>query len=172
MVRPPRTGMEAFQIMPEGTFCQLINDVLVMSPAPLISHARVQSHIFSAIAAYLKGQELGQAFFAPVDVYLNKKNAYQPDILYVAKDREDIIKEQGVFGAPDLVIEILSSRTRKNDLGKKKEVYEATGVKEYWIVDPESKWCEGFVLENKKFKSLGESTGELTIKMFKLEINF
>ncbi len=46
MIRPPRTGMEAFKLMPEGTFCQLINDALIMSPAPSINRAKVQNEIF------------------------------------------------------------------------------------------------------------------------------
>lgn len=172
MVQPPRTGMEAFKLMPEGTFCQLINDVLVMSPAPLTSHARIQAQIFAAINSFVEGNEIGEVFFAPVDVYLNNKNAFQPDILFILKDRKDIIKEQGVYGAPDLVIEVLSKRTRKNDLGKKKDVYESTGVKEYWVVDPETKWCQGFILENHVYKSLGEGNGNLTIQMFNLSISF
>ena len=47
-IKPPRTGMEAFELMPEGTFCQLINDVIIMSPALTTSHALTQSKIFSA----------------------------------------------------------------------------------------------------------------------------
>ena len=49
MVLPPRTGMEAFKLMPEGTYCQLINDKLIMSPAPFMNHAKVQAEIFSVI---------------------------------------------------------------------------------------------------------------------------
>ncbi len=45
-IKPPRTGIEAFELMPEGTLCQLINDVLVMSPAPTTPHARAQNKIF------------------------------------------------------------------------------------------------------------------------------
>ena len=51
-VRPPRTGMEAFELMPEGTFCQLINEVIIMSPPPATSHARVQRKIFSLLNNY------------------------------------------------------------------------------------------------------------------------
>ena len=107
-----------------------------------------------------------------MDVYLNKKNAFQPDILFILNTRKDIIKENGVYGPPDLVIEILSKGTRKTDLIKKKNVYETTGVKEYWVADPETKWCEGFILENGLYKSLGEGNSRFTIKMFNLTISF
>jgi Uma2 family endonuclease len=170
-VKPPRTGMEAFELMPGGTFCQLINDVLIMSPAPTTPHARVQRKFFSTLNNYVEKKQVGEVFFAAVDVYLNRKNAYQPDILFVSNERKNIIERNGIFGAPDLVIEILSE-DRNYDLKKKKSVYEQSGVTEYWVVDPETKWCEGFILENGVYKSLGEGNGRLTIQMFNLSISF
>lgn len=172
MLKPPRTGMEAFKLMPEGTYCQLINDILIMSPAPTTQHARIQGKIFSILTNFVGKNGIGEVYFAPVDVYLNRKNAFQPDIFYISTERKDIIKEDGIYGSPEVVIEILSKGNRKTDLIKKKNVYEATGVKEYWVVDPETKWCEGFVLENQSYKSLGEGNGQFTVKMFDLAISF
>ncbi len=170
-IKPPRTGIEAFELMPEGTLCQLINDVLVMSPAPNTPHARTGRKIFSQLNHHVEDCELGEVFFAPVDVYLNNKNVYQPDIFYISNEKKETIKNRGIFGAPDLIIEILSE-DRNYDLKKKKQVYEQSGVKEYWVVDPETKWAEGFVLENNQFKSVGETTANLTIRMFDLNITF
>jgi Uma2 family endonuclease len=170
-IKPPRTGIEAFELMPEGTLCQLINDTLVMSPAPNTPHARTERKIFSQLNHYAEDCKLGEVFFAPVDVYLNNKNVYQPDIFYISNEKKEIIKNRGIFGAPDLIIEILSE-DRNYDLRSKKTVYEKSGVKEYWVVDPETKWAEGFVLENNQFKSVGETTGNLTIRMFNLNITF
>lgn len=68
-----------------------------------------------------------------------------------------------------MVIEILSD-DRNYDLKKKKQIYEQSGVKEYWVVDPETKWCEGFIWESNQFKSVGETTGNFTIRMFNLHI--
>ena len=164
--------MEAFEMMPEGTFCQLINDVIIMSPAPTTPHARVQRKIFSALNNYVEAKKAGELFFAPVDVYLNKKNAFQPDIFYIGNDRKGIIKDKGIIGSPDLIVEILSKGNQKYDLNDKKAVYEQSGVQEYWVVDPETKWCEGFVLVNGIYESLGEGNGRLTIKMFGLSISF
>ena len=172
LVRPPRTGMEAFKLMPEGTYCQLVNDVLIISPASTTPHARVHRTIFSMLNNYVGQHGAGEVYFAPVDVYLNTKNAFQPDIFYISDENREIIKEEGVYGSPDLVIEILSKGNRKTDLVKKKNVYQDAGVKEYCVVDPTTKWCEGFVLENQVYKSLGTGNGELTIKMFDLTISF
>ena len=171
LVRPPRTGMEAFKLMPEGTYCQLINDVLVMSPAPTTPHARVQRKIFVELNEFIERELLGEVFHSPIDVYLNNKNAYQPDILFISSNKKGIVKRRGIFGAPDLVIEILSE-DKNYDLKKKKKVYEQSGVKEYWVVDPETKWCEGFILEDQQYKSAGEFMGSLRIQTLGLEIKF
>lgn len=171
-IKPPRTGIEAFELMPEGTLCQLINDNLVMSPAPTTPHFRTQSKIFSALNNYVEAKQLGTVFFAPVDVYLNRKNAFQPDIFFILNKSEDIIKDRGIEGSPDLIIEILSKGNEKYDLTEKKTVYEQSGVKEYWVVNPTTKWCEGFVLENGQYRSLGEGNSHLTIQMFNLPVSF
>lgn len=73
---------------------------------------------------------------------------------------------------PDLIIEILSKGNEKYDVTEKKTVYEQAGVKEYWVVNPETKWCEGFILANDSYTFLGEGNGQLTIQMFELIINF
>ena len=171
MILPPRTGLEAFELLPEGTLCQLINDAIIMSPAPNTPHADVQNEIFNALYVFVKRQKAGKVYCAPVDVYLNAKNVYQPDIFFIGKERSDIIQERGIYGSPDLIIEVLSA-DRKYDLVIKKEVYEASGVKEYWVVDPQTKWCEGFVLEGGQYISLGETTGQLRVSMFDLTITF
>ena len=171
MILPPRTGLEAFELLPEGTLCQLINDAIIMSPAPNTPHALVQNEIFNSIYNFVKRRNFGTTFCAPVDVYLNNKNVYQPDIFFIAAENANIIKDRGIFGVPDLVIEVLSSE-RNYDLITKKAVYEKCGVKEYWVVDPISKWCEGFVLADGRFVSVGEKTGQVLIKMFDLLITF
>lgn len=116
---------------------------------------------------------MGKVFFSPIDVYLNEKNLFQPDIVFISKDRSGIIDwKKGIMAAPDLVIEILSKGNEKYDLTEKKAVYEASGVKEYWVADPITKWCEGFILQNGKYQSLGEGNGQLTIQIFNLEFSF
>ena len=172
-IKPPRTGMEAFELMPEGTLCQLINDTLIMSPAPTPDHQSLSGLIYERIAAFVKMNKTGKVFYSPIDVYLNNKNAYQPDLVYISKERLGIIDwNKGITGPPDLIIEILSKGNKVYDLLDKKEVYAQSGVKEYWVADPKTKWCEGFVLENGLYISLGEGNGQLTIQMFNLTITF
>ena len=76
----------------------------------------------------------------------------QPDILVVCDPSK--IREKGCFGAPDWIIEILSPHTTKKDIQDKFDLYEESGVQEYWIIEPKNNTVEVFVLENDKYKRL------------------
>ncbi len=91
-----------------------------MIPAPDTLHARTQNKIFTRIYNWVEKSQTGEVFCAPVDVYLNEKNIFQPDIFYIAQANKSIIQNKGIVGAPDLVIEILSD-DRAYDLVRKKE---------------------------------------------------
>ena len=80
-----------------------------------------------------------------MDVRLADDTVVQPDVLYVAPDRTDRIKEQEIDGAPTLIIEVASPSTSHLDAFDKKQLYEAHGVREYWIVDPDTKTIEVYV---------------------------
>ncbi|OFX47048.1 MAG: hypothetical protein A2046_14545 [Bacteroidetes bacterium GWA2_30_7] len=157
-----------FKKIEEGTFCQLINGEIIMSPSPSTAHQRTLRKIFEQILKYLEIN--GEVFVAPLDVYLNKENAYQPDIIFVSKEKLDIIKEDGIYGAPDLIIEILSPSNSYYDLKDKKKIYEKYGVKEYWLVDPLDGEATGFKNENEKFIEFYNGTNEFTIKLLNLKI--
>ena len=139
--------MEVFKSLPEGTLVQLIENNLVMSPAPTYRHQDILNIINNKIFNFVSKNNLGKVQIASLDVYLDEKNAFQPDIIFISNDNMEIIQKNGLHGAPDLVIELLSPSTAKYDRNEKKDVYERSGVKEYWIVDPESKEVEGYILE-------------------------
>jgi Uma2 family endonuclease len=84
----------------------------------------------------------GVAFTAPIGVLLGKHQAVQPDVLFIAKGRELIVKEDGIRGAPDLVIEVLSPPTADYDRHEKLDLYKRSGVREYWLVDPAARTVE------------------------------
>jgi Uma2 family endonuclease len=170
-IHPPRTMLEVYKSLPEGTRVQLINDKIIMSPAPLVKHAAIIKQIFVQVYSFgEKENRLGKVFVAPVDVYLDEENVYQPDIVFIREERKDIIHEDGVYGAPDLVIEVLSPGNKKYDKGKKKDVYLQTGVKEYSIIDPENFECSGYKNDNGKWNIITETTKVFIIDMLQLEI--
>lgn len=139
-----RYTYEDYLQLPEGAPYELIGGELVMSPSPSAEHQRILRRLSWSIQQYLDESEKGEIFFAPMDVYFSENDTPQPDLIFIAKDRIDIIGEQKIEGAPDLIVEILSPSTAHRDLTTKKRLYEQHDVKEYWIVDPEQQAVEVF----------------------------
>jgi len=106
VLTPPKTMLEVFKLLPEGTLCQLINNQLIMSPAPSDPHQKTVLKLGAGIFDFVEENNLGEVRIAPYDVYINNKNVYQPDIIFIAKENLSIIKEGKVKGSPDLIIEI------------------------------------------------------------------
>ena len=98
---------------------------------------------------YLKGKPC-TAIADGTDLYLTEEDRFVPDVMVVC-DR-DKIRRDGVHGAPDLVVEVLSPSTMRNDRMHKKEVYQACGVREYWLVDPENRTIEQYLLREEKLE--------------------
>ncbi len=143
----PQITRHGYQGMPEGPpFCQVIEGNLVMSPSPNLRHQRIAGRIYGQIYGYLSKNPIGEAFFAPLDVFLTEVNVYQPDVAFVSAQRKSIVGSEGIEGAPDLVIEILSPRTAKLDKGSKRKIYARTGVQELWLVDPDARQIQIFDL--------------------------
>jgi Uma2 family endonuclease len=136
---PPLT-VEDYRSLPEaGPRYQLIEGDLYMAPAPNRFHQEISRNLQVKLFLYLRESGLGKIFDAPFDVYLDETNVYQPDLIVVLNDRLAILTEAGAEGAPNLVIEILSPKTRRLDLEQKRKAYPRFGVPELWIVDPEPK---------------------------------
>ena len=115
-----------------------------MSPSPNRYHQEISKNLEFIIHAHVKHQGLGKVYYAPFDVYLTEHDVFQPDLLFVSKDRHSILTLKGVEGAPDLVVEILSPNSIVFDRGKKLSTYAQNGVIEYWILDPDKKTVEVF----------------------------
>jgi Uma2 family endonuclease len=142
--KKPKTYAE-YQKLKEGEPYQLIYGRFVKSPSPTVNHQRLVKRLEWRLIP-LEKNGTGELLFAPIDVYFTDTEVYQPDIIFISKERLSIIKEKVIEGAPDLIIEVLSPSTGYYDLRRKRKVYEASGVKEYWIVDPMEKSVE--VYEN------------------------
>ena len=123
--------------------------VVMMSPRPLVVHNVVATNISRIFGNYLRGKTC-RAFGDGVDVHLDEENTYVPDVVIVC-DRS-IVHRDGIYGAPDLVVEVLSPSTSRNDRGAKMRHYAAAGVKEYWIVTPLGKSVEVYLNENDRFE--------------------
>ncbi len=161
LIHPPGTMLEIWETLPEGTLCQLINNKLVMSPAPKDIHQVVLFDIAFAIKTLLNKKKSGEIRIAPYDVYFSEKNILQPDILFIKNEKLNKIESKGLIGAPHIVIEVLSYNTAQWDYEDKKIIYERYGVQEYFIVDPNSKSVNAFYLENGEYEEQESTTGKI-----------
>jgi Uma2 family endonuclease len=168
MLHPPRTIMEVFKMLPEGTLAEVIENTLYMSPTPTGQHQRIAKDLLIQIHLFVEQNDLGMILPAPLDVFLDEtSNAVQPDLLFIAKLNLAIFDPAGpVKGVPDLIIEVLSPGNQKHDKVRKKDLYEKFRVKEYWIVDPNSKHTIGYSLDGDKFSNIGEFQGEIRSTLF------
>jgi Uma2 family endonuclease len=121
---------------------EILEGELRVVPAPTVYHQQVSRNLVLELCRHVSDRCLGQILYAPCDVVLTDDNVVQPDILFVAADRQGIIGEGAIQGPPDLVVEILSEGTASVDREIKRKLYAKCGVREYWIVDPAAKTVE------------------------------
>ena len=133
-----RFTYEDYRNTPEDQRCELLDGDLVMTAAPNIAHQRVSSRLERCLAAFVEERGLGEVFDAPTDVVLSDTDVVQPDLLFVSKERADIVTSENVRGAPDLTVEVLSSTTAGRDWREKRDLYSKHGVREYWLADPQT----------------------------------
>ncbi|MDE2865705.1 MAG: Uma2 family endonuclease [Gemmatimonadota bacterium] len=133
----PTTWEDVLRMPDDGNRYEFIGGRLYMTPAPVIRHQRVLGRLWSALMRILVDSGRGEVFSAPLLVeFPGTEERVQPDLLFVSNERRAIIGEKQILGAPDLVVEILSSTTAHRDRGIKLDLYARVGVRQYWIVDP------------------------------------
>jgi Uma2 family endonuclease len=127
---------EFFKYAPEGQKAELIDGVMIVSPPPLDVHERINLFLLRLFGEFVEIFDSGEVRGSRTAVRLDDLYVVEPDILFVARERAHIIDERGVFGAPDLVVEILSASTAQYDRGDKFHAYDRAGVRELWLIDP------------------------------------
>jgi Uma2 family endonuclease len=170
------TVKELFDMeLEEGYFYELLNGIIMKKQAPSPQHQEASGNIYAAIHAFVKTNQLGKCYTAPIDVFFDKYNNAQPDILFIKKDRQFIITKNGIEGHPDLIVEVISLSSVRHDKITKKALYLTFGVAEYWLVDPLYHTVDIYGLENNDYvlKSSAVEFGEvesLVLEGFKIEI--
>lgn len=132
---------------PEGERWELIDgEAFAMSPAPKRNHQKVVGKLFAQLEAFFDGKPC-EPYISPLDVYLPNKDwkgdtledisdVVQPDLAVVCDPGKLI--DEGILGAPDFIIEILSPSSAYRDLTEKRKLYETYAVREYWVVNPDT----------------------------------
>ena len=131
---------------------EIIEGGKIMAPAANLDHSGIIMRLGMIIGTHLSNTKSGYVYPDDVDVHFSDGNLYKPDLCVVLKENEKILAGQkSIFGAPDMVVEVLSYSTRKRDLTIKKDTYEAQGVREYWIVNPWDKSVTVYLLRDEKY---------------------
>ena len=152
-VKKKKYTYEDYLKTPEDKRYELIYGELLMTPSPIPFHQRISRRLEFALTKFVEENDMGEVFDAPCDVYLNDENVVQPDILFISKERLNIIGEKNIQGAPDMVVEIISENSAYRDMVQKKRLYAKFGVKEYWIVIPKEGMVEIYLLKDDIFQS-------------------
>ena len=124
---------------------EIINGYLVREPAPTVRHQRVSRRFQRILEDFFAEHYVDfEVFDAPLDVTLSSDNVLQPDLLVVSHQKQGIIEETRINGAPELIVEILSPSSASRDRVKKLAIYLEYNVAHYWIVDPLANTLEAF----------------------------
>ena len=134
-----RLTYDDFLLFPDdGLRHEIIDGEHYVTAAPNLRHQDLVGRLFLSIGAFVEDRpEKGRAFLSPFDVVFSFHDIVEPDLIFVAPDQFEILTEKNIQGTPALVVEILSPSTRKRDRELKRILYDRTGVREYWLVDPD-----------------------------------
>lgn len=159
---------------PDNGNYELHNGKIIYMPSPLDIHQKISMNLSAALHFHVKNNQLGQVRTAPLDVKLTENDTVQPDILFIKKDRENII-DGIVKGAPDVIVEILSPSNDAKEMSYKKYIYEVSGVKEYWIINLKKQTLTQYEnRENELFLretyTIDDTLKSLIIEGFEIEI--
>ena len=131
---------------------EIIGGKKIMAPAPNLDHSDIIGRLHFCFVKYFLENKNGYAYVDDVGVHFSDGTLFKPDLVVVLKSNEKILAgRKNIFGAPDMVVEVLSHSTRKKDITIKKDTYEAQGVREYWIIDPWAKSVTVYLLRDGKY---------------------
>ena len=129
------TVKELFEMeLEEGYFYELINGIIVKKQAPSPQHQKAVSQLVTIFNNFVLEKQLGDVYPSPIDVFFDKHNITQPDVLFIRKDRQFIITKDGIQGHPNLVVEVLSPSSVSRDMTEKLAEYTSLTALDAYIV--------------------------------------
>lgn len=146
------TAAEFSQLSETNRLMELIDGELIVTPSPMSSHQRLVQRIFGLIQTHMPD---GEAMLAPMDVHLDDENVLQPDVFWLAPDSRCVERSGYFYGAPELVVEVVSPATSTRDRRDKFDLYQRHGAREYWLADPAAQHIEVWQRQGEHFVRLG-----------------
>ncbi|MCL4512806.1 MAG: Uma2 family endonuclease [Candidatus Eremiobacteraeota bacterium] len=148
-----------FLLPDDGKRYQIIEGELFMTPPPGTFHQNSVTQLTKILAQYLDKNPIGKVFCSPTAVILSDIHVVEPDLVYVSNEKRSLIKERGIFGSPDLMVEVLSKGNKKTDRIVKFKLYAQFKVPHYWMVDPIEKTMEMYELGKKEYQLIIKKHG-------------
>ena len=131
---------------------EIIGGEKFMAPAANLDHSDIIGRLHFCFVKYFLEHKNGYVYADNVDVHFSDGTLFKPDLVIVLKSNEKILAgRKNIYGAPDMVVEVLSKSTKKKDVTVKKDTYEAQGVREYWIIDPYMEAVSVYLLRDGKY---------------------
>ena len=156
------------EALPDGERAELIDGEMFMMATPMTVHQRILVKLIFEIETFIrKNKGNCELLPAPFGVYIKKddRNYVEPDISVIC--HENKLDEKGCHGAPDWVIEIVSPSSRKMDYVRKTTLYQETGVREYWIVDPKKEMVTIYEADQWDIPVCHSFTEEIRVGIYK-----
>lgn len=145
----------------EDTRAEWVNgEVIVMSPVNL-RHMYAGQFLLRLLRAFVEARDIGDVLGPEFQVRLNPSVRRVPDLLFVSRRQLGSIRSTYFDGAPELVIEIVSPDSEARDWREKYLEYQAAGVREYWVIDPNSEHMEVYRLVGKAYRRIEEKDGRI-----------
>ena len=136
----------------DGRRYELHDGALLVTAAPGIPHQRLVGRIFVLLRQHVEELGLGEVFVSPVDCVLSDTTVVQPDLVYLEAAWSSRASTRGIEGPPTLAVEIVSRSTAQVDRGAKLQLYARHGIAHYWIVDPEARSIEAYILTERSYQ--------------------
>ena len=147
----------------DGRRYEIHDGELYVTPAPSVRHQLILSNLVRALMRHVPSVAPGLLLFAPLDVILSDRpdetTIVRPDCLYIAPERMALTSRRGMEGGPTLAIEILSPSTRTIDRVTKRRLYARYAVPHFWLIDPDARAVEAFVLANDRYVLAAAAAG-------------
>jgi len=170
------TVKDFYRLVPDGQKADLIDGVIYMASPDSTESNDINVFLLFLIKGYVDQKNLGYVSGSRFAYKLDEHNTPEPDVAFVHRERMHLIHKTGMTGAPDLAIEIVAEESEDRDYGIKKQLYEASGVQEYWIIDPPGVNVEFYRLVGGKYEMAPLEEGDIfqskVLSGFWLDVNW
>ena len=139
---------------------EIVDGVLHVSPLPGYPHQQAATELVRVVANFVRANQLGRVFTSGLKVVLDDGTGIGPDLVYISSERMDQMRDDGYYGTPDLVVEVLSSKPHL-DCKIKFDKYARASVPQYWIVDPKQRIVIAYELDDGIYRIGMEARGDM-----------